>query len=131
MDPIAVKFALVTLAIIIVISSLLIFVRRVVRKYRGKDDGRHLPRKEAIGLLVFGVVFIACLVFLPWVAFVLLIVAFGGSIFCFVRLPRDVKVLMWDSMFGSQVSRSRKIVSVVLIVGWLVMITIAFLDRLL
>ena len=131
MDPIAVKFALVTLAIIIVISSLLIFVRRLFRRYRGKDTERDLPRMEAIGLLIFGIVFIACLVFLPWAAFVLAIVAFGGSILCFVRLPRDVKVMMKDAMFGSQVSTSRKILNSVLIVGGLVMIAVAFLDRLL
>ena len=86
---------------------------------------------EAIGLLIFGIVFIACLVFLPWAAFVLAIVAFGGSILCFVRLPRDVKVMMKDAMFGSQVSTSRKILNSVLIVGGLVMIAVAFLDRLL
>ena len=128
MDPVAVTFALVTLAIIIVLSSLLIFLRRLVRRHRGKDNGRNLPQMEAIGLLTFGVVFIACLVFLPWAALILATVAFGGSIFCFVRLPREVKVLMKDAMFGSQVSTSRKIVNFVLTAGGLAMITVALLD---
>ncbi len=131
MDPVAVKFALVTLAIIIVLSLLLIFIRRLIRGRRGKDNGRNLPRGEAIGLLIFGVVFIACLVFLPWASFLLAAVAFGGSIFCFVRLPREVKVRMKDALFGSQVSTSRKIVNFILFAGGLAMITVAFLDRLL
>lgn len=131
MDPVAVKFALVTLAIILILSSLLIFIRRLVRGRRGKDNGRNLPRGEAIGLLIFGVVFIACLVFLPWVALLLATVAFGGSIFCFVRLPREVKMLMRDAVFGSQVSTSRKVVNLVLLTGGLAIITVAFLDRLL
>ena len=130
MDPVAIKFALVTLAIIVVLSLVLIFARRAIRGYRSKDNGRSLPRGEAVGLLIFGVVFIACLVFLPWAAFLLAAVAFGASIICFVRLPRDVKVALKDAMFGSQVSTPRKIINFALFVGGLAIITVAFLDRL-
>lgn len=130
MDPVAIKFALVTLVIVIVLSLVLILARRAFQGYRGKDNGRSLPRGEAIGLLIFGVVFIACLAFLPWAAFLLAAVAFGGSIICFVRLPRDVKVLMKDAIFGSQVSTPRKIVNFALLAGGLAIIAVTLLDRL-
>ncbi len=72
----------------------------------------------------------ACLVFVPWAAFLLAAAAFSGSVICFVLLPREVKVSLKDAMFGPKVSPSRKIANFAMILGGIALAMVAFIDRL-
>jgi hypothetical protein len=95
---------------------------------RGKKTGRNLPRWEAVGLLAFGVIFIASLIFIPWVALVLVVFAIGGCVVSFMRLSPEVRRQIVGAIFGSQLRPAKRITNIVLAVGGTVFFVIAMLE---